>query len=164
MRPESSLPHSWVHLTSAPDAVLGPFLGHEPSLSNYRISAMHIAGPSLWLFGAVIDLPSPVNSSGERNGLRKFNLALHVSVERLISWSGMPALDPQHDDSMHGFELTLPVEVALLPTDQSIGELRLLAVSGTSPHLSFEVSAFHVEAFGGKHAAKRFTDAFRVRP
>lgn len=67
---------------------------------------------------------------------------------------------------MHGFELALPVNVELARTSEPAfpgSDSNLLSLTGRADHLSFNVSALYVSAFAGKHAAKRFHEAFHVR-
>lgn len=157
---------SWLVHVGAPEAVLGPSRGWVPSLSEYRIAALHLRAHALWLFGSVLGLPPGPPADGERNGVRKFSLALCVSLRRLVSMSGAPALDGRLDDSMHSFEVALPVSVSVAQTEEPLhaGSPHLvLAVCGESEHFSFLVHASSVDAFGGKHAAKRFAEAFYLR-
>ena len=156
---------SWLDLVGSREAVLGPSRGHVPDLSSFRIARLYVSPDSMWMFGCVTGMPPEAESNGELNGLRKFNLALQVSLQQVLSLSGRPELDSQHDDCMHGFELALPVRVTAQRTSSGSsssspnGELELI---GISQHLNFRVHAWFVHAFGGKHARKRFTEAFHV--
>jgi hypothetical protein len=156
---------SWLQLLGSPQEVLGPSKGHVPDLAAYRIAYVYCAPHSLWLFGSVTGMPAESESNGERNGLRKFNLALDVSPREIVELSGSPMLDAAHDDSMHSFELALPVVVTIEPTAELVypdSEFKVLVLQGSSSHLSFRVRATFVRAHGGKHARKRFVDALHV--
>ena len=159
-------PEQWLNHTASPESVLGPSRGWVPPLCGYRISAFHARCASLWIFGAVTGLPDHVPASGERGGARKLDLALCISLERLNSMIGMPMLDPVLDDSMHSFELALPVSVTIARTSEPLhpgSPLHVLSLRGESEHFSFDAHASWIGAYGGKHAAKRFSEAFYIR-
>jgi hypothetical protein len=156
---------SWLQLLGSPQEVLGPSRGHVPDLAAYRVAYVYCSPSSLWLFGSVTGMPAESESNGERNGVRKFNLALDVSPREIVELSGSPMLDAAHDDSTHSFELALPVVVTIEPTAELVwpdAEHKVLALHGTSSHLNFRVRAMFVRAYGGKHARKRFVDALHV--
>ncbi len=109
-------------------------------------------------------MPPDAEVSGEKDGVVKFNLALQVHVRALRQLSGNIELD-QLDDSMHGFELALPVQVTLRATDELTypwASNFVLELRGKSKHLNFDIAAESVFAYGGKHARKRFLDACRL--
>lgn len=108
-RPPAPSADSWLRLLGSSATVLGPSRGHTPDLGRFRIAYVHLAPYRLKLFGAVTDMPPDAEVSGERAGVRKFNLVLEISVRRLVHLSGQPVLDDAHDDSMHGFQLARPV-------------------------------------------------------
>jgi hypothetical protein len=158
-------PDSWLSLAGSAETVLGPSRGHVPDLGTYRIAYCNLSPNSVWLFGSVTNLPPEAESNGSRAGIVKFNLALQIVVHRLVRISGQPELDPEYDDSMHGFELAKSVAVSLRQTDELVwpeAEHRVLHLVATSPHFSFEVYAQFVHAFGGKHAKKRYLEALHV--
>ena len=104
--------------------------------------------------------------NGSRIGVSKFNLALEISVRKLVQLEGQPELDAAHDDSMHNFQLAKPVTTCINRTDELVwpdAEHRVLHVLGRSSHLSFELFANFVHAFGGKHAKKRFEGGIHIR-
>jgi hypothetical protein len=157
---------SWLTYTGTPESVLGPSHGWVPPLGEYRIASLHLRSHALWLFGAVVGLPGAASANGERNGVRKFNLALHVSLNRLVNMQGAPELDGSLDDSMHSFEMASPVSVSIERTEEPLhpgSTHRILLVRGQAKHLNFIAYASSVDAFGGKHAAKRFAEAFYLR-
>jgi hypothetical protein len=159
-------PDSWLSLVGSAETVLGPSRGHVPDLGEYRIACAHLSPHSLWLFGAVTGLPSEAESSGSRGEIVKFNLALDIAVHKLVRISGQPELDPEHDDSMHSFELAKPVAVSVRQTEELAwpdAKHRVLHLVATSPHFSFELLAQFVHAFGGKHAKNRFVQALPIR-
>lgn len=158
-------PDSWLDLVGSAATVLGPSRGHVPDIAQYRISRMHLSPASLWLFGAVTDMPAEAESNGSKDGISKFNLALQVAVRHIQHINGTPQLDPR-DDSMHNFELALPVHVSLHKTDERVypdRELVVLEFLGKSPHLNFSVRAEFVHAYGGKHARQRFVESMHLR-
>ena len=158
---------SWSALPAGlPQTVSGPSKGFAPDLDSYRVACLHLSPQTLWLFGAIADMPAETECNGERNGLRKFNLAMQFSVRQLVYLHGAPVLDPEHDDSMHGFQLALPVSVQITRTPEPIhqgSEHHVLSVVGTSAHLNIRILAEFVDAYGGKHAKKRFMEAMQVR-
>ena len=157
---------SWLSLVGSSETVLGPSRGHTPDISGFRIANVHLSPASLSLFGAVTGMPEEAESNGERAGVRKFNLAFRIAVRKLVHLSGQPELDPEHDDSMHSFQLARQVALRIEETEQLVypdAEFRLLRVEGASRHLSFEVLAEFVHAYGGKHAKKRFVGDLHVR-
>lgn len=163
--PAQSEAVSWLTHVGSAATVLGPSRGHVPNLCEYRIACVHLAPWSMWLFGAVTGMPPEVESSGEKNGMSKFNLALQVSVRQVLSFSGMPQLD-SGDDSNHGFQLAKPVAVRIRETDEPVwpdSVHRILELSAESLHLNFEVRAEFIHGYGGKHALKRFEGGLNVR-
>jgi hypothetical protein len=159
-------PDSWLSLAGSAETVLGPARGHVPDIGAYRIACVHLSPHSLWLFGAVTDLPPEAESNGSRGQIVKFNLALDIAVHKLVRISGRPELDPEHDDSMHSFELAKPVAVSVRQTEQLVwpdAKHRVLHLVATSPHFRFEVFAQFLHAFGGKHAKTRYVQALHVR-
>jgi len=158
-------PGSWLACTSSPATVLGPSRGHTPDLGAYRIAYAHLTPFTLWLFGALLGLPPEAEINGTRGELSKFNLALQLSIKSLVNFSGKPELDPEHDDSMHGFQLAKPVNLSILQTNELVwpdAEHRVLHVQAHSPHFSFELFAMFVRGYGGKHAKRQFTQALHV--
>ncbi len=111
---------SWLSLIGSPVTVLGPSRGHVPDLSKYRIAQIYLSDQSLWLYGAVTGLPDEAECNGELNGITKFNLAIELSLRELVSFSGYPELDGEYDDSMHGFELALPVDMCIAKTEELV--------------------------------------------
>jgi hypothetical protein len=157
---------SWLALVGSVETVLGPSHGHTPDLGAYRIAYAHLTPSSMWLFGSIIGLPHEAEINGSRGGVSKFNLALDISVRRLISISGQPEFDPEHDDSMHGFELARPIALSVRQTDELVwpdAKHRVLHLVAESSHFSFELLAMFVHAYGGKHAKRRFLQALHVR-
>ena len=159
-------PDSWLSFAGSAETVLGPSRGHVPDLCAYRIAYAHLSPHTLWLFGAVTGLPAGAESNGARRDTIKFNLALDISVHKLVQISGQPELDPELDDSMHGFELATPVAVSVRQTEELVwpdAAHRALHLVAISPHFNFELFARSVHAFGGKHAEKRFLQALHIR-
>lgn len=145
--------------------MLGPSRGHVPDIGAYRIAYLHLSPNSLWLFGAVTNLPPEAESSGSRGEIVKFNLALEIAIHKLVRISGQPELDPEYDDSMHGFQLAKSVSVSVRQTEELVwpdAGHRVLHLVANSPHFSFEVFAQFVHAFGGKHAKIRYVQALHV--
>jgi len=157
---------SWLSLVETSETVLGPSRGNVPDICGFRIAYVHLSPSSLSLFGSVTGMPPEAESNGERAGVRKFNLALEISVRKLVHLSGQPELDPEHDDSMHSFELARPVALRIEKTTELVypdAQFQLLRIDGVSTHLSFEVLAEFVHAYGGKHAKKRFAGGLYTR-
>jgi hypothetical protein len=155
---------SWIQLIGSPQTVLGPSRGHVPDLTEYRISNLHFSPHALWIYGAVTGLPIDAECNGENRGLRTFNLALDVSVREVRALSGQPQLDPDYDDTNHGFQAAMPVAVSIAKTDELVypdGNFRVLQVVAASTHLRFDLRANFITAYGGKHAHKRYADALR---
>jgi hypothetical protein len=159
-------PGSWLSILGAAETVLGPSSGHTPDIGAYRIAYAHLSPHSLWLFGAVTGLPPGAESNGARGDISKFNLALDITVHKLVRVAGQPELDPEHDDSNHSFQLAKPVAVSVRETEELVWPdslHRVLHLVGTSAHFNFEVFAQFVHAFGGKHAKRRFVQALPIR-
>ena len=157
---------SWLALVGSPATVLGPSRGHTPDINRYRIASINLSPQSLWLYGAVTDMPEASECNGERSGITKFNLALQISLRELLSFSGQPLLEPELDDSNHGFELALPVAVSIERTTELVwshADHRVFEVVASSEHLRFHAKAEFIFAHGGKHAPKRYSEACRVR-
>lgn len=157
---------SWLALVGSATGVLGPSKGHIPDLGAFRIAYMHLTPAHLWLCGAVTGLPSGIGYGNASSSAEKFNLSLDVSLNRLIRISGQPELDPEFDDSMHGFQLAKPVAVNIRQVDELVwpdAQHRVLHITGESSHFSFEIFANFIGAFGGKHAKTRFLQSLSVR-
>jgi hypothetical protein len=159
-------PGSWLTYVGSAETVLGPSHGHTPDLGAYRVACAYLSPSSLWLFGAVTGLPPDAEINGACGEMVKFNLALDISVSKLIQISGQPELDPEHDDSMHGFELARPIALSIRETDELVwptAKHRVLHLSAVSAHFSFELFAMSVHAYGGKHAKRRFVQVLHRR-
>jgi len=150
---------SWLNLIGSPQAVLGPCHGIAPSLEQFRISALLINGLGAHLFGSITNFPDNSNDTQTNGRTVKLSVYLScgaISLERL---HGAPSLDPELDDSMHGFEVALPVHVRIEQTAQRWvpdEERYLLRISGESSHFSFQMTAPHVDMSVGRRAAKGF--------
>lgn len=157
---------SWLALVGSANAVLGPSRGHIPDLGAFRIAYMHLTPAQLWLYGAVTGIPSGIGHGNASASAEKFNLALDVSLKRLIKISGQPELDSELDDSMHGLQLAKPVAVNIRQVDELVlpdEQHRVLHITGESSHFGFELFANFVSAYGGKHAKTRFLQSLSVR-
>lgn len=133
---------SWLALVGSAQTVLGPSRGHTPDLRAYRVAYAHLSPSALWLFGAVTNVPPPAENNDYRGALAKFNLALQITVRQFVRISGQPGLDPEHDDSMHSFELGKPAAVKIRQTDELVwpqAQHRVLHLVGESPHFGFEL-------------------------
>ncbi len=155
----------WLDLVHSKAAVAGPWQNFQPSLDAYRIAHLQIRHGMCWLYGCLTNLPADIPCDNEKDGVRKYNLALQIAVDDLIELRGEPRLDPVLDDSNHMFEVALPVRLTIsrLEEKSDLPYKRLL-LKGSSEHLNFEMIAASVGAFASKAASKRFLGAFYIRP
>jgi hypothetical protein len=155
----------WLDLVHSKAAVTGPWHHLQPSLDEYRIAHLQIRNGMCWLYGCLTNLSPDIACDNEKDGVRKYNLALQIAVDDLIELRGEPRLDAALDDSNHMFEVALPVclKMSRLEEVNDLPYKRLL-VQAQSAHLSFTMLAASVGAFASQAASKRFADAFYVRP